>query len=336
VLPVAAKKETLSASEEQYLRSICRGCTGNYLNHGIPMLKASTRQARAADRNDREPSLPPIVQVSRLTKTFRSGRKALSDITLNIEPGQMVALIGASGSGKSTLLRNLAGLTVGDRGAGEVSVFGRTLQRNGVLARDIRKIRSRIGFVFQQFNLVGRLSLLTNVLAGTLGRVPAWRGTMGWFTHAEKERAMEALGLVGIAEYTGQRASTLSGGQQQRAAIARALVQQAEIILADEPIASLDPEASVRVMEILSQVNRENDISVIVSLHQVEFALRYCPRVVALRDGRVVYDGSNTDLTPSLLREIYNSHDSQLNDVPLKPSFVALSQTRLSSASTVG
>ena len=298
------------------------------------MLEASGAQSRVADSNQ---ALRPssIVQISRLTKTFRSGRKALNDVTMNVEPGQMVALIGASGSGKSTLLRNLAGLTVGDRSTGEVKMFGRTLQKNGILARDIRELRSRIGFVFQQFNLVGRLSLLTNVLAGTLGRVPVWRGTMGWFTRAEKEKAVEALRLVGIAEYAGQRASTLSGGQQQRAAIARALVQQAAIILADEPIASLDPEASVRVLEILSQVNRENGISVIVSLHQVEFALRYCPRVVALRDGRVVYDGSNAELTPNLLREIYN-HDAQVNAVPSKPNLVALQPVRLSSAGNIG
>ena len=244
----------------------------------------------------------------------------------------MVALIGASGSGKSTLLRNLAGLTVADRASGEVRVLGRTVQKNGVLARDIRHVRSRIGFVFQQFNLVDRLSLLTNVLAGTLGRVPVWRGAMCWFTRAEKKLAIDALALVGIAEYAGQRASTLSGGQQQRAAIARALVQQAEIILADEPIASLDPEASVRVMEILSQINRENGITVIVSLHQVEFALKYCSRVVALRDGRVVYDGSNADLTPDLLREIYNGQCSQPKNVPIKPSVVALNPTSLSSA----
>jgi phosphonate transport system ATP-binding protein len=248
----------------------------------------------------------------------------------------MVALIGASGSGKSTLLRNLAGLTVGDRASGEVRVLGRTVQKDGVLARDIRKVRSRIGFVFQQFNLVDRLSLLTNVLAGTLGRVPMWRSTMCWFTRAEKNRAIDALALVGIAEYAGQRASTLSGGQQQRAAIARALVQQAEIILADEPIASLDPEASVRVMEILSQINRENGITVIVSLHQVEFALKYCSRVVALRDGRVVYDGSTADLTPDSLREIYCCQDPQPKSVPMKPSIVALNPAVFSSASNIG
>jgi phosphonate transport system ATP-binding protein len=248
----------------------------------------------------------------------------------------MVALIGASGSGKSTLLRNLAGLTVADEASGEVSVLGRTVQKNGVLARDIRKLRSRIGFVFQQFNLVDRLSLLTNVLAGTLGRVPVWRGVMYWFTRAEKKMAIDALALVGIAEYAGQRASTLSGGQQQRAAIARALVQQAEIILADEPIASLDPEASVRVMEILSQINRENGITVIVSLHQVEFALKYCSRVVALREGQVVYDGSSTELTPIMLRKIYNGEYSQPESVPMKSSVMALNPNNFSSASDIG
>ncbi len=297
-----------------------------------PVNLNSHRQQRASG----EPDRPPVVEISRLTKTFRSGRKALSDIALKVEPGQMIALIGASGSGKSTLLRNLAGLTVGDRTSGEVKVLGRSVQKDGVLARDIRKVRSRIGFVFQQFNLVDRLSLLTNVLAGTLGRVPMWRSTICYFTRAEKDMALAALGLVGIAEYAGQRASTLSGGQQQRAAIARALVQKAEIILADEPIASLDPEASMRVMEILAQINRENGITVIVSLHQVEFALKYCSRVVALREGRVVYDGPNTDLSPTSLREIYNGQGSQPKSVPMQASFVAMNPTALSSASDIG
>jgi phosphonate transport system ATP-binding protein len=294
-------------------------------------LREGSAKREVADGGAHAPGLLPDVEVSNLSKSFRSGRKALSDIKLHVEPGQMVALIGASGSGKSTLLRNLAGLTVGDRGSGEVRVLGRRVQRNGVLARDIRKVRSRIGFVFQQFNLVGRLSLLTNVLAGTLGRVPAWRGTIRWFTASEKQMAMDALALVGIAEYATQRASTLSGGQQQRAAIARALVQQAEIILADEPIASLDPEASVRVMEILTKVNREKNIGVVVSLHQVEFALKYCSRVVALSDGKIVYDGSAENLTPDLLREIYRAHAPRPTPSS-KPSFAGLSKAALNSA----
>ncbi len=286
---------------------------------------------QAADSGQTEPGPVPAVQVTGLNKTFSSGRKALSGLTFKVEPAQMVALIGASGSGKSTLLRHLAGLTTGDRNSGEVRVLGRAVQRRGILAGDIRQVRSRIGFVFQQFNLVGRLSLLTNALAGTLGRVPLWRGTIRWFTQAEKKLAMDALELVGMAEYAGQRASTLSGGQQQRAAIARALVQQAEIILADEPIASLDPEASMRVMEILSQINREKGISVIVSLHQVEFALKYCPRVVGLRDGMIVYDGSNADLTPCLLAEIYCCRGSQSRSTPLKPDLLPLNNADLDS-----
>ncbi len=302
---------------------------------GIRLRESAARREEINSRAD-EPSRSFVVQISNLNKTFRSGRKALSNIRLHIEPGQMVALIGSSGSGKSTLLRNLAGLTVGDRGSGEVTVLGRRVQRNGVLARDIRKIRSRIGFVFQQFNLVGRLSLLTNVLAGTLGRVPAWRGTLRWFTTAEKKMAMDALAMVGIAEYAAQRASTLSGGQQQRAAIARALVQQAEIILADEPIASLDPEAAVRVMEILSQVNREKNISVVVSLHQVEFALKYCSRVVALSGGRIVYDGVTADLTADLLRDIYNGSAARPESTPVKPRLAGLNGTALNSASDIG
>jgi phosphonate transport system ATP-binding protein len=218
----------------------------------------------------------------------------------------MVALIGASGSGKSTLLRHVAGLTRGDRRSGTVSVLGRQVQERGRLARDIGKIRCSIGFVFQQFNLVDRLPVLTNVLAGTLGRVPTWRSVFKWFTRAEKELAMEALERVGIACCAHQRSGTLSGGQQQRAAIARALVQKAEVILADEPIASLDPESSRRVMEILATINREDGITVLVSLHQVEFALEYCGRVVALRDGRVVFDGSSGAVDENTLKAIYN------------------------------
>ena len=163
--------------------------------------------------------------------------------------------------------------------------WGPTSRRRDGWARNVSRTRARVGVVFQQFNLVSRLSLLTNVLLGALGRIPRWRSWFCRFTREEKLLAMEALQRVGMADRATQRASTLSGGQQQRAAIARTLVQQAEIVLADEPIASLDPESARRVMENLAKVNREDGITVVVSLHQVDFAIRFCPRTVALRDG---------------------------------------------------
>ena len=246
------------------------------------------------------------VQINTLSKTFGNGRKALQQINLRINAGEMVALIGASGSGKSTLLRHMAGLMAGDADApGSIEVHGRSVQRNGKIAADIRAVRSGIGFVFQQFNLVGRLPVIVNVLAGTLHRIPLWRSLFRWFTADEKARGIEALRRVGIAECWAQRASTLSGGQQQRAAIARAMVQGARVVLADEPIASLDPESSRKVMDMLARINREDRCTVVVSLHQVNVAMKYCPRTIALNQGKVVYDGLSSGLTPEVLRELY-------------------------------
>jgi phosphonate transport system ATP-binding protein len=166
--------------------------------------------------------------------------------------------------------------------------------------------------VFQQFNLVPRLSVLTNVCLGFLGQMPRWRGTIGCFTKAQKLQAMRALTRVGIAEQALKRGSQLSGGQQQRAAIARSLVQGSEIVIADEPIASLDPSAARRVMDILAKLNREDGITVLVSLHQVEYALNYCPRTIALRDGEIVYDGPSSALTPAFLGELYGAESEEL------------------------
>ena len=230
------------------------------------------------------------IHVMELNKTFKSGRKALDGIRLDIRPGEMVALIGASGSGKSTLLRHIAGLERADAksGAGKVQVYGHPVQGDGKLAKDVRARRSDIGVVFQQFNLVGRLSVLTNVLCGSLGRAPAWRTLCMQFTQEEKRHAMVALARVGMADYALQRASTLSGGQQQRAAIARTLVQRSKVILADEPVSSLDPASSQQVMDHLQSINKTDGITLLISLHQVEYAHRYCPRTIALRDGRIV------------------------------------------------
>ena len=249
--------------------------------------------------------------VEKLSKRF--GRKhALKDVSLVIEPGEIVALIGASGSGKSTLIRHIAGLERGSGDIGRIEIAGRRLQEAGRLSREARTIRHEVGVVFQQFNLVGRLPVMTNVLVGLLGRIPGWRGTLGWFSAEEKRKAMAALARVGIAETARQRSSTLSGGQQQRAAIARALIQGARLLLADEPIASLDPASAKRVMEMLVEINRQDGITVVVSLHQVEYARRYCRRTIALRDGVVAYDGPSSALTPAFLRDLYGEASEEL------------------------
>lgn len=255
----------------------------------------------------------PAIEISQVCKCFTRGTPVLSDIDLKVNRGEMVALIGASGSGKSTLLRTIAGLTPIDRTeCSQISIFGTPIQSAGRITREAKTLRAQVGVVFQQFNLVSRLSVLTNVLLGLLGQVPAWRGSLGCFTRNEKHHAMRALQRVGIEQHALKRGSQLSGGQQQRAAIARTLVQGAEVLLADEPIASLDPSSARRVMDILADLNRREGITVLVSLHQVEYAMRYCRRTIALRDGEVVYDGPSEALTPAFLGELYGAESTEL------------------------
>jgi len=225
-----------------------------------------------------------ILDVQHVSKSFGNA-KVLDGITFSLARGEMVGLIGASGSGKSTLIRTIAGLTAIDRDNGQacaIRLFGEAIQQRGRITRSASALRSRVGVVFQQFNLVPRLSVLMNVCLGLLGRMSVIPATFGYFTQEQKRRAVSALKRVGIAEHALKRGSQLSGGQQQRAAIARTLVQNAEIIIADEPIASLDPSSARRVMDILADLNKRDNITVLVSLHQVEFALRYCPRTIAL------------------------------------------------------
>ena len=245
-----------------------------------------------------------ILSLRNASRTF-GRRHALDGVSLSLAAGEMVALIGPSGSGKSTLLRAASGLLALDAGSGPVEAFGETVQVDGRLSRQIRRIRSRIGVIFQQFNLVGRLNLFTNVALGALGRVGSWRGFLGLWPEAVRAQAMAALVRVGVADYAGQRASTLSGGQQQRGAIARALVQQARLVLADEPVASLDPVSARRVLELLRGLNRTDGLTVMVTLHQVDYALRYCDRVIALKAGRLVFDGPPAGLNRERLAEIY-------------------------------
>jgi phosphonate transport system ATP-binding protein len=249
------------------------------------------------------------IKITNLSKIFKD-KPALTQVSCTIKEGEMVAIVGASGSGKSTLLRHINGLQNGNEG--EVCIFGTPLQSHGRLHSKIRSLRSQIGCIFQQFNLVNRLTVIENVLIGKLARLSLLRSVLHLFTKEEKIQALSALEKVGILEQAYKRASMLSGGQQQRVAIARCLVQGAKIILADEPIASLDPESSRKIMELLVELNQQYGITVVVSLHQVQVVRRYFNRVVALRAGEVIFDGAASELNNTKLDEIYGAAASEL------------------------
>jgi phosphonate transport system ATP-binding protein len=257
-------------------------------------------------------SVVPAIRIVNASKSFHRKSKALDQLSATILPGECVGLLGASGSGKSTLLRSLCGLERLDGKDSVVELFGQLLQSQGVLSADIRQMRRQTGIIFQQFNLVGRMNVLSNVLTGLLPRVPLWRSLTGRFTQDEKLQALKALASVGLADYALQRASTLSGGQQQRAAVARALLQGARILLADEPVSSLDPESARRVMDLLHHLNRSQGMTLIVSLHNVAMARKYCDRIIALRSGELVYDGPPIGLDDAKLRHLYGASSEEL------------------------
>jgi phosphonate transport system ATP-binding protein len=269
-----------------------------------------------------------IIEITGVKKHFTKEVCALKHVDLSIKQGEMVALIGPSGSGKSTLMRHISGLTLADKHSDScIKVLGNTIQQRGKLDKHVRTSRSQIGNVFQQFNLVSRLSVLTNVMIGGLSRIPTYRSLLGWFTAEEKHMALEALERVGVKNVALKRASELSGGQQQRVAIARALMQKAKVILADEPIASLDPESSRLVMQTLKDINEKDGITVVVTLHQVDYAQKYCERAVALQDGEVFFDNLIHHLNEENLASLYGSQPEELsindssqailNDMPL-------------------
>ena len=255
---------------------------------------------------------PSAIRVISASKSFKKYRKALDGINLSIARGECIGLLGASGSGKSTLLRSLCGLERLDGQDSEIQIWGDSLQKSGHLSPNIRQLRRHIGIIFQQFNLVGRMDVLTNVMTGLLPQVPLYRSLLGRFTAEERLKALQALHAVGLSEQAQQRASTLSGGQQQRAAIARALVQGAKILLADEPVASLDPESTRRVMDLMRRLQREQEMTLVISLHNVNLARQYCDRIIALREGRLVYDGPPIGLDNQRLRDLYGTHSDEL------------------------
>ena len=239
------------------------------------------------------------------TVTKRYGTTlALDDVSFVVDPGEFVALLGPSGAGKSTLFRCVTRLVAPDTGV--VRVLGRDMSALG--GQELRLARRDVGLIFQQFNLIGRLSAMDNVLAGRMGHASTLRVMLRQFTRADRQLALAALDRVGLLERAGQRADSLSGGQQQRVAIARVLAQQARLLLADEPVSSLDPQSAENVLGILRNIARETGIAVVCALHQVDLARRYADRVVALRGGRKLLDVSVNAFDQNAFQELYGTH----------------------------
>ncbi len=244
----------------------------------------------------------PVVQITGLGKTYPGAQEpALSGVSLSVARGEIVVLLGLSGSGKSTLLRHINGLETPT--VGRVVSIGQDV--SALTGRDLRTLRGRIGFIFQQFELVGPLTVLENVLTGSLSTLRGPRVGTWSYPRESRLKALAHLERVGLLERAYQRADTLSGGQQQRVAIARALMQDPEILLADEPVASLDPESSSQVMSLIREIAAERGLTVVCSLHQVELALGWGDRVVGLRAGEVVLDTPTDDLSKDKVMEIY-------------------------------
>ena len=242
-----------------------------------------------------------MIRFDDVSVTYRGGVQALRALDLTIEDGEFVVIVGLSGAGKSTLLRALNGLVPAT--GGSITVDGAEVV--GASATELRALRSQIGMIFQTFNLVNRTSVLNNVLMGRLGSVPAWRSTLGLWPADDRERAMQALERVGIVEKAYTRASQLSGGQQQRVAIARVLAQEPRVILADEPVASLDPPTANQVMRDLRRINRELGITTVVNLHFLDLARAYGDRIIGMRQGRIVFDGTGAEADDAVFEEIY-------------------------------
>lgn len=246
--------------------------------------------------------------IENLTKIYDNGFKALDKINLEIPEGQFVSIIGLSGSGKSTLLRCINRLI--DPTEGRIIWNG--VDITAATDDELKHIRRRIGMIFQQFNLVKRSSVITNVMSGRLGYVNPIYSLFNYFPSKERAHAMQALERVGIAEKANNRASALSGGQQQRVGIARALMQDPEMMLADEPVASLDPATSHSVMKYLELLNKEDGLTVLCSLHFLSLARAYADRVIALKDGRLEYDGPPEDIDEARFKQIYGEDAVQV------------------------
>ncbi|WP_264050444.1 phosphonate ABC transporter ATP-binding protein [Methylobacterium flocculans] len=250
-----------------------------------------------------------------LTRRY-GDRRAVESVSLAIPRGRFVGVIGRSGAGKSTLLRMINRLA--EPTGGRILFDG--LDVTALRGRDLRRWRARCAMIFQQFHLVGRLDVLSNVLMGRLSEVPRHRSLLKLWSERERALALAALDEFGMGDFAGHRADQLSGGQQQRVAIARAMMQAPDLILADEPVASLDPRNTRIVMDALAEANRRHGLTVLCNLHSLDLARSYCDRLVGLADGRLVFDGAPADLTEDVARQLYGLEAGEVLDAPAAPA----------------
>ena len=242
-----------------------------------------------------------MIKFEHVDKTYPNGTRGLIDVNLEIEQGEFVAIIGLSGAGKSTLIRTVNKMI--DITGGKLTVNG--IDVSSLKGKELRQFRRKIGMVFQSFNLVNKTSVINNVLSAKVADMSVFRTLFGLYSKEDKLQALESLDKVGILDKAFSRADMLSGGQMQRVALARTLTQDPEIILADEPVASLDPIMADVVMEDFCRINREMNITVIINIHHVDLALQYAKRVIGINSGRIVYDGPTKDVNKDILRQIY-------------------------------
>ncbi|WEV39682.1 phosphonate ABC transporter ATP-binding protein [Lactobacillus sp. ESL0681] len=247
-------------------------------------------------------STQPIIELKNVQKIYGKDIVGLKDVNLTINQGEFVVIVGLSGAGKSTLLRSINRLI--DITSGDILINGKSITQ--AKGKKLRLLRRNIGMIFQSFNLVKRSSVLRNVLTGRVGYYPTWKSSLNLFTKEDKQKAYEALEQVDLADKVYARADELSGGQQQRVAIARVLTQNPDIILADEPTASLDPQTSRRVLQDLKMLNEKHGMTVVINLHSVDLAREFGKRVIGVRSGEIIYDGKMSDTSEATFAQIYN------------------------------
>ncbi|MGL4788743.1 MAG: phosphonate ABC transporter ATP-binding protein [Cetobacterium sp.] len=249
-----------------------------------------------------------VLEVKNLFKSYDGKRNVLENISLEFKEGELVSVIGSSGAGKSTFLRCLNKMIIPS--SGDILFNDESLMKAG--KKDIKKIRAKIGMIFQHYNIVKQLTTIENVLHGKLGQMSSLKGLLGLYTESDKKEAFELLKELGLKGHEYKKCGNLSGGQKQRVGIARALIQNPNLILCDEPIASLDPQSAKVIMDILKDITEKKGITCIANLHQVDVAMKYSDRVIGLKNGKILFNGPPSKLTKEIIHEIYGAKNGEL------------------------